>query len=213
MPATTFKHVPSHNQWKTARDAAGGKSGLCGKVNVGKLLDAFAAAGANLTKRTAALEKLQAGFVAYTADAKVKAIPDLHKTAMSIFEVVKKELLAGKQAKDIGLAIGLKVTDGLKRIALIKQLIAKNDIDEAGMTYERFWDGIGRGVGQQLPDGPLRNGWNTVHAAQPDRGKIGNAKVAAAKQKLIEDAIDDYSAALNKLLDDAKNAGLDVKLG
>lgn len=213
MAATTFKHIPSHNQWKTARDGAGGKSGLCGKVNVGKLLDAFAAAGAVMAKRTAALEKLQAGFVAYTADAKVKAIPDLHKTAMSIFEVVKKELLAGKQAKDVGLAIGLKVGDGLKRIAAIKALIAKDDIDEAGLTYEKFWDGIGRGVGQQLPNGALRDGWNAVHSAQPDRGKIGNAKDTATKKQLVEDAIADYQVALDDLLKDAKAAGLDVKLG
>ena len=100
------------------RDKAGGKSGLCKKVNVGKLLDEFEKAGGDLKKRAAALEGLKNGLINYTADPAVKKLNDLHNTAMSLLKVVNSEMLAAKQSKDVGLAIGLKMgmaTNGSKR--------------------------------------------------------------------------------------------------
>jgi hypothetical protein len=214
MPtATIFKEIPSHSRWKTARDAAGGKSNMVSSVNVGKLLDAFDNAGANAKARADALEKLRLGLISYTANEKVKKIDTLLKTAMSIFELVKKEQLAAKQAKDLGLTIGLLIADGYKRLEEVKRLIQANEIDKAGNVYEKFYDGIGRGVGQKLQDGKLRQDWTKAHTTLPTRENISGCKQdLAKKKKLMETGVPGYKAALDKLLKDAQAEGIEVKL-
>lgn len=213
MTITTYKTIPSHDQWKKHRDAAGGKSNLVGPVNMGKLLDDFANAGGNKVKRATAIEALRAGLIRYTADPKVKAIPDLLATCMNMQKVCDLEILANKKNKDMGLAVGLIVADGFKRIEKIKAEIKANDITQAQDTYEKFWDGIGRGLGKDLPQGALRDDWAHVHAAQPTATKFQPTVSQNDRKLLIEGGITNYATALHKLLEDAEKAGLVLKVG
>ena len=205
------KSIPSHAEWKKMRDDAGGKSNLVSKVNVGKELDKFHKLRSAKDRREG-LERLLTVFVTYGSHKSVKEIKDLDATCNKISQVIKMEQVAMKQNADAGLAVGLKLVDGAKRIAAIQAALKKGDVDEAGYLYEKFWDGIGRGVGQQV-SGKLKTNWNKVHANCPDRSKIGNAKEPKDKAGLIVEGITKYKKALATLQDDAKAEGLTAKVG
>lgn len=213
MGVTNFKNIPTRTQWATARNAAGGKAGMSKKAEVGKLLDAFHKAPQTNAGQLAALKTLREGMTLYTADPAVKKVNDLHNTAMSIFNLIKKEELAMKTNKDIGLQIGLLVTDGYKRLQKVEMLLNSKKVKEAGLDYEKFYDGIGRGVGQKLATGTLRDDWLAAHAKLPTREDISKCKGDFHKiREHLRVGIPGYRKALEKLLKDAQKSGMDVKL-
>lgn len=88
MPKTTFTKRPSHAEWTKRRDAAGRESNLVMTVNVGGLIDKFAAAGEHFGKRQKAMADLSKGLAKYKADSSVKKLPDLVATIDSILTAI-----------------------------------------------------------------------------------------------------------------------------
>ena len=213
MAKTVFKNIPTRDKWADARDDAGGSSGLVSKVSVGKLLDAYETGRTKGKKvRRDSLEALKEGLVRYTADKSVKKIKDLHDTAMSIFNLIEKELLALDMDRDIGLAVGRSVAEGLGRLEKVVAFLKAKKFEDARAEYERFYDGIGRGIGKILPNGDLRDDWEKTYKTAPSREDVTKIQDLKELVTTIKQGVDEYRAALNKLFDDAEKAGYELKL-
>ncbi|HQV26927.1 MAG TPA: hypothetical protein PLG23_03330 [Thermoflexales bacterium] len=84
MTSKIFERIPTRAEWQSARNAAGGKSGLVSGVSVGDLLDGLKGAGKNAAKRQTAWTKLISGLEKYLTYQAVTTHGDLAKTARSI---------------------------------------------------------------------------------------------------------------------------------
>lgn len=212
MSVTTYKQVPTHAEWKKTRDAAGGKSGLSSKANIGKLLDEYQKNKTKKKERAVALEQLDLGLRNYVGEPKVRAIKDLLATVLTLQKVVTLEIRAMKMDKDIGLAVARTVMDGLQRLDKVEAEIKAQKIEEAKTTYEKFFDGIGRGMGKILPSGDIRNYWEGVTTTAPTRDQLSGVKGPLKSVALMVQGIKEYRAALKKVLEMGEKAGYALKL-
>jgi len=201
---TDVKEIPSHKKWKEWRDEAGGESNMVSKVNVGKLLDAFDKAGSSRVKRKEALANLISGLQQYEADKKVKKIAALSKLVKQIIACADRELVGMKALGDVGLQVGLAISEGLRDLAKIKRA-------PTALAYGKFYDGIGRGMGQFLPAGQLRDGWRQTVQDIPSREQVGAIEDEEDQQQAVIDACTLYEQALQQLLVDCTNAGMELK--
>lgn len=201
--------IPRHKSWTEIRDERGGKSNMCKKANIGKLLDAYWDTGAKVAERKQALDALLKGLLAYNAEKAVKENKELFKATLKIQGYVDQELTLLNATKDVGLAVGLDVVKGLK---FCQSLATTPDSN----IYGKLYDGAGRGLGKTLPSAgtlaPLREYWVQVHSSVPTRQEVDNEKDKGAQDNLIKDGTAKYKTGLVELVTKAKDLGLTIKL-
>ena len=206
MPKTTFTRIPSHAEWTKARDAAGGKSNLVMSVNVGGLIDKFAAAGGHLVKRQKPMADLRKGLEKYKADSSVKKIPDLVATIDSILSAITTTERADKAS-----AASYKECEfSLGRVHRYSEDSAAFG-NPAG-DYRWLLMNVVSDVTAKLPAGAAKNNWTAAAKGLGDPDAVRDQRDSKKATELIAAGQGKMKAMVKKLVEDAAAIGVTLSL-
>ncbi len=206
MPKTTFTRIPSHAEWTKARDAAGGKSNLVMSVNVGGLIDKFAAAGGHLVKRQKPMADLRKGLETYKADSSVKKIPDLVATIASILSAITTTERADKAS-----AASYKECEfSLGRVHRYSEDSAAFG-NPAG-DYRWLLMNVVSDVTAKLPAGAAKNNWTAAAKGLGDPDAVRDQRDSKKATELIAAGQGKMKAMVKKLVEDAAAIGVTLSL-
>lgn len=206
MPKTTFTKIPSHAEWTKARDAAGGKSNLVLAVNVGGLIDKFAAAGAHLVKRLKPMVDLRKGFEKYKAFPSVKKLPDLVATVDSILAAI-----TATENADKALAAKYKECEfSLGRVHRYSEDSAA--FGDPADNYRWLLMNVVSDVTAKLPAGAARVNWSTAAVNLGGEDAVRNVRDHKKQLELVAAGQAKMKAMVKNLVDDAAAIGVALAL-